>query len=44
MSNKLMMGNQALAYGALKAGVQVAAGYPGTPSTEVLETLAKEAP
>ncbi|MDR1016719.1 MAG: hypothetical protein LBL67_04570 [Coriobacteriales bacterium] len=35
----LVMGNQAVALGALKAGVRVAAGYPGTPSSEVLETL-----
>lgn len=33
------MGNQAIAFGALKAGVEVAAGYPGTPSTEIIETL-----
>ncbi|MDR3239104.1 MAG: indolepyruvate ferredoxin oxidoreductase subunit alpha [Clostridiales bacterium] len=38
---KLLMGNEAIAYGALHAGVRVAAGYPGTPSTEILETLAK---
>jgi hypothetical protein len=36
---KLLMGNEAIALGALRAGVQVAAGYPGTPSTEILETL-----
>ncbi len=35
------MGNEAIALGALAAGVNVAAGYPGTPSTEILETLAK---
>jgi indolepyruvate ferredoxin oxidoreductase alpha subunit len=35
------MGNEAIAVGALAAGVQVVAGYPGTPSTEVLETVAK---
>ncbi|MDR0642061.1 MAG: indolepyruvate ferredoxin oxidoreductase subunit alpha [Treponema sp.] len=38
---KLLMGNEAIALGALRAGVQVAAGYPGTPSTEILETLVK---
>jgi indolepyruvate ferredoxin oxidoreductase alpha subunit len=38
---KLLMGNEAVALGALRAGVQVAAGYPGTPSTEILETLVK---
>jgi len=38
------MGNQAIALGAVRAGVKVAAGYPGTPSSEILETLAKERP
>jgi len=40
----MLMGNEAIAYGALKAGVNVVAGYPGTPSTEVLETVAKHNP
>jgi len=35
-----MQGNQAVAHGAWAAGVRVAAGYPGTPSTEILEHLA----
>ncbi|MBQ4347176.1 MAG: indolepyruvate ferredoxin oxidoreductase subunit alpha [Firmicutes bacterium] len=35
------MGNEAIAYAAVAAGVGVVAGYPGTPSTEVLETVAK---
>ncbi|MBP1449412.1 MAG: indolepyruvate ferredoxin oxidoreductase subunit alpha, partial [Thermoproteus sp.] len=35
----LMLGNEAVAYGALAAGVAVASGYPGTPSSEVVETL-----
>jgi indolepyruvate ferredoxin oxidoreductase alpha subunit len=35
----LMSGNQAIARGAWEAGVVFAAGYPGTPSTEVLESL-----
>jgi indolepyruvate ferredoxin oxidoreductase alpha subunit len=39
MSRELCMGNQALAFGALKAGVNVASGYPGTPSSEILETV-----
>ena len=39
----LLMGNEAIARGAIEAGVQVAAGYPGTPSSEVIETLAKVA-
>jgi indolepyruvate ferredoxin oxidoreductase alpha subunit len=29
----LLMGNEAIARGALEAGVSVAAGYPGTPSS-----------
>ena len=37
----LVMGNEAIARGALEAGVNVAAGYPGTPSSEIIETLAK---
>ena len=35
------MGNQAFAHAALEAGVRVCAGYPGTPSSEVIETVAK---
>ena len=38
------MGNEAIALGALAAGVNLVAGYPGTPSTEVLETVAKRRP
>lgn len=34
------MGNEAIALGAIEAGVQVVTGYPGTPSTEALETVA----
>ncbi|MDO5117333.1 MAG: thiamine pyrophosphate-dependent enzyme [Eggerthellaceae bacterium] len=41
MPKKLLMGNEAFAYAALQAGVSVAAGYPGTPSSEVIETIAK---
>lgn len=37
---RLLSGNQALARGAWEAGIRIAAGYPGTPSTEILETLA----
>ncbi|MDI6797395.1 MAG: thiamine pyrophosphate-dependent enzyme [Desulfatibacillaceae bacterium] len=40
---RLLMGNEALARGALEAGLAVAAGYPGTPSSEIIETLAKAA-
>jgi indolepyruvate ferredoxin oxidoreductase alpha subunit len=39
----LLMGNEAIARGALEAGVQVAAGYPGTPSSEIIETLSRSA-
>ena len=38
---KILLGNAAIAYGAVAAGVKIACGYPGTPSTEVLETVAK---
>lgn len=37
-----MMGNEAFAHAALCSGVRVAAGYPGTPSSEVIETIASE--
>jgi len=39
-SRHLLMGNEAIARGALEAGVAVVAGYPGTPSSEIIETLA----
>lgn len=39
---KIMSGNEAVARGAFEAGVKVAAAYPGTPSTEILETVARE--
>ncbi len=35
----LLSGNEAVARGAWEAGVEVAAAYPGTPSTEILQTL-----
>ena len=38
---KLMLGNEAFARGAYEAGVTVAAAYPGTPSTEITENIAK---
>ena len=41
MAKRLLMGNEAIALGAIRAGVNVVSGYPGTPSTEVLETIAK---
>ncbi|MBI5081512.1 MAG: indolepyruvate ferredoxin oxidoreductase subunit alpha [Chloroflexi bacterium] len=41
MNKKLLSGNEALARGAWEAGVEVAAAYPGTPSTEILENVAR---
>lgn len=35
----LLLGNEAIARGALEAGVDFCTGYPGTPSTEIMETL-----
>lgn len=43
MTEKILMGNEAIAYGAVEAGVEVATAYPGTPSSEILGTLAKMA-
>jgi len=40
----LMQGNEAVAYGALDAGVNFFAGYPITPSTEIAEILSAELP
>ncbi|MDQ1255159.1 MAG: indolepyruvate ferredoxin oxidoreductase, alpha subunit [Euryarchaeota archaeon] len=40
---KLLMGNEAIAFAAIEAGVQIVTGYPGTPSTEALETIARYA-
>ena len=44
MSARLMQGNEAIAEGALKAGVRFFGGYPITPSTEIAESLAKLLP
>ncbi len=41
MKREYVMGNGAIALGAMAAGVNVVAGYPGTPSSEIIETLAK---
>ena len=38
---QLMLGNKAVARGLYEAGVQFASSYPGTPSTEITEELAK---
>ena len=39
----LLSGDEAVARGALEAGVKVASSYPGTPATEILEAIAKAA-
>ena len=39
MTKHLMSGNEAIARGAYEAGVQVCSAYPGTPSTEIFESL-----
>jgi len=39
-SSVLLSGNEAVAQGAVEAGVLIAVGYPGTPSTEILESIA----
>ena len=38
---KILLGNEAIARGAYEAGVKVSAAYPGTPSTEISEAIAK---
>lgn len=40
----LLMGNEAIARGAVEAGIRVGVGYPGTPSSEVGEVLGELAP
>ena len=39
MEKAILSGNEAIARGAFEAGVRVASAYPGTPSTEILETI-----
>lgn len=39
----LLMGNEAIARGALEAGVNFCSGYPGNPASEVIEALSKAA-
>ena len=41
MAKQLLSGNEAAAQGLWEAGVAVGSGYPGTPSTEMLENLVK---
>ena len=44
MKKEYVMGNAAIALGAIAAGVNVVCGYPGTPSSEIIETVAKHNP
>ena len=39
--SRILSGNEAIARGAYEAGVRIAVGYPGTPSSEILESLAQ---
>lgn len=41
LMKKLLMGNEAIARGAVEAGVKVAAAYPGTPSSEIPMTISR---
>ena len=41
MAKQVLSGNEAIARGAYEAGVRFASAYPGTPSTEILETIAR---
>ena len=43
LRDKMMSGNEAIARGALEAGIGFCASYPGTPSTEITATLMKTA-
>jgi indolepyruvate ferredoxin oxidoreductase alpha subunit len=43
LSKEFLLGNEAIARGLLEAGVDVATGYPGTPSSEILAALAPHA-
>lgn len=42
MKTMILLGNEAIARGAYEAGCTVAAAYPGTPSTEILESVARD--
>jgi indolepyruvate ferredoxin oxidoreductase alpha subunit len=44
MEKKILLGNEAIARGAYEAGCMVTAAYPGTPSTEILEAIARDYP
>ncbi len=42
MERKILLGNEAIARGAYEADCRVATSYPGTPSTEILETIGRD--
>lgn len=42
-TRRLLLGNEAIARGAVEAGISAATAYPGTPSTEIVEALAEVA-
>lgn len=44
MANKMVSGNEAVALAALASGVKVICGYPGTPSTECIDSIIKKGP
>ncbi|HHJ00798.1 MAG TPA: indolepyruvate ferredoxin oxidoreductase subunit alpha, partial [Candidatus Aerophobetes bacterium] len=39
IKREYILGNEAIAYGLLEGGVEAAYGYPGTPSSEIMEKL-----
>jgi TPP-dependent indolepyruvate ferredoxin oxidoreductase alpha subunit len=43
IADQFSMGNEAIARGALESGIQFAAGYPGTPSSEIIQKLSEAA-
>ncbi|UCG97666.1 MAG: hypothetical protein JSW31_00500 [Burkholderiales bacterium] len=43
MSERILLGDEAVAFGAIDAGISAAYAYPGTPSTEIFETIRRHA-
>ncbi|UCD77356.1 MAG: indolepyruvate ferredoxin oxidoreductase, partial [Desulfobacterales bacterium] len=43
LKEDFLLGNEAIARGAIESHIDFAAGYPGTPSSEIIETLARNA-
>ncbi|WP_048149428.1 indolepyruvate ferredoxin oxidoreductase subunit alpha [Methanolacinia paynteri] len=42
MAVRYMLGNEAIAHACVEAGIDFASGYPGTPSSEVVDTLRRQ--